>query len=94
VLANAKACVLPEGAMHHACAALNTPAVVIYGGYISPAVTGYDTQTSLFTGGDLGCGMRHPCRHCDRAMASIKPETVADHLTGLLNEASRRCLVA
>ena len=90
VLSTAKACVLPEGAMHHACAAFNTPAVVLFGGYISPKVTGYDTQVNLFTGGDLGCGMRNPCRHCQRAMEAISPEKVAKHLTGILDEASRR----
>lgn len=86
VLAKARGAVVPEGAMHHACAALGTPAVVIFGGYISPAVTGYDSQISLFTGGDLGCGMRTPCAHCDRAMAAIEPESVTEHVLNLVGD--------
>lgn len=81
VLSTAKGCVVPEGAMHHACAALGTPAVVIFGGYISPKVTGYDTQVNLFTGSGLGCGSRMPCKCCERAMAAIKPEAVVEIIT-------------
>ena len=85
-LATARAAVLTEGALHHVAAAVGTPAVVIYGGYISPAVTGYPHQIGFFTGGDLGCGMRVPCDHCRRAMAQIDPQPVADSLAGLLEQ--------
>src|SRR5262245_8355908 len=36
ILACARAAVLPEGGMHHGAAALNVPAVVIFGGFIPP----------------------------------------------------------
>lgn len=87
VIERAKACVLPEGGLHHVAAVFETPSVVIYGGYISPAVTGYADQVNLFASSDehpLGCGMRVPCRHCEMAMASISPETVAKRLMELL----------
>lgn len=87
VLALARAAVLPEGGLHHAAAALGVPTVVIYGGYISPEVTGYDTQVNLFAKTDehpLGCGWRTPCTHCDAAMASITPARVFDELRRLL----------
>jgi ADP-heptose:LPS heptosyltransferase len=87
VIAQAKACVLPEGGLHHVAAVFRTPAVVIFGGYIAPSVTGYDDQVNLFAGGEehpLGCGMRVPCKHCEAAMASISPETVAKHLMELI----------
>jgi hypothetical protein len=48
VLAQARAAVLPEGGLHHVCAAVGTSAVVIFGGFISPEVTGYEEQTSLY----------------------------------------------
>ena len=83
VLAKAKACVLPEGGLHHAAAALGVPAIVIFGGFISPKQTGYATQTNLFTGG-APCGMRIPCEHCAEAMAAITPRMVMDELAKLL----------
>lgn len=76
VLRTAEAVVVPEGGMHHICAAVGTPAVVIFGGFISPEVTGYESQTSFFTGTDLGCGMRTRCDHCRAAMANIAPGDV------------------
>ena len=83
VLSGAKAAVLPEGGLHHAAAALGVPAVVIFGGYISPAQTGYDCHTNLFTGGKP-CGSRVPCKHCETAMAAITPELVWSELEKLL----------
>jgi hypothetical protein len=83
VIARARAVVVPEGGMHHVAAATGTPAVVIYGGYIAPAVTGYASQRNVFINDPahpLGCGMRVRCPHCVQAMERITPELV----TGLL----------
>jgi ADP-heptose:LPS heptosyltransferase len=79
VLANASAYVGHEGGMHHAAAALGIPAVVIFGGFISPAQTGYATHRNLFTGGQP-CGMRVQCKHCAAAMAAITPRDVLNQL--------------
>lgn len=84
VLAGAKAAVLPEGGLHHAAAAVGLRAVVIYGGFISPAVTGYDLHQNLFTGTGLGCGSRINCQHCRDAMRAIEPTIVAAKLRELL----------
>lgn len=84
LIANARAVVCHEGALHHIAAAVGTPAVVLYGGYISPNVTGYDGQVGLFTGEGLGCGMRVPCAHCRAAMAAIKPGEVFERLMGVI----------
>jgi len=83
VLANAKAYVGHEGGLHHAAAALGIPGVVIFGGFISPAQTGYDLHRNLFTGVDP-CGMRTPCKHCADAMAAITPEQVMMELETML----------
>lgn len=64
-----------EGALHHAAAALGVPATVIFGGFISPENTGYDTHVNLFTGG-VACGMRIPCKHCEDAMKRITVDMV------------------
>jgi hypothetical protein len=65
----------PEGGLHHAAAALGVPAVVIFGGFISPSTTGYAEHVNLFTGGEP-CGQRVACAHCAEAMARITPEQV------------------
>lgn len=87
-LAFASAAVLQEGGLHHAAAVFGTPAVVIFGGYISPRVTGYKTQRSLFVDFDgrwpLGCGMRMACKHCEFAMRKITPQKVFTNVEELL----------
>lgn len=65
----------PEGGLHHGAAAMRTPAVVIFGGFVSPETTGYDQHRNLFTGGEA-CGMRTDCAHCRKAMNAITPEMV------------------
>lgn len=60
----------PEGGMHHAAAALNRNAVVIFGGFISPSITGYQAHANIFTGGEA-CGSFFPCSHCRDALNEI-----------------------
>ncbi len=83
VLAHADAAALPEGGLHHAAAALGTPSVVLFGGFISPRQTGYAHQVNFFTGGEP-CGARRPCAHCRDAMARIAPRAVAATLSQLV----------
>ena len=87
LLAGARAAVLPEGGLHHAAAALDVRAVVIFGAMTSPANTGYPAQVNLFepAGAESPCGQRVPCDHCARAMAAIDPAAVADHLERILD---------
>ena len=47
MLSGARAAVLHEGGLHHAAAALGMPAVVLFGGMISPRNTGYDVHVNL-----------------------------------------------
>ena len=82
VLARAAVYVGPEGGLHHASAALGIPAVVIFGGYISPEVTGYPFHVNLFSGAGLGCGRRESC-DCD-CMARISLNAVAWALDAVL----------
>jgi ADP-heptose:LPS heptosyltransferase len=77
VLARAALYLGPEGGLHHGAAAVRIPAVVLFGGFIPPAVTGYATHINL-TGGADACGSLNPCRHCAAAMAAIPVEQVVD----------------
>jgi len=76
VLAVARAAILPEGGLHHAAAAFNLPAIVIFGGFTPIEVTGYDIHVNLGAAGAEACGMRVRCKHCEAWMARITPEQV------------------
>lgn len=79
VLAASDGYVGNEGGFHHAAAALGLPAVVIFGGFISPKTTGYSSHVNLAdTGPRSPCGRWQPCSHCERAMARISVERVAE----------------
>lgn len=85
VMAVARAAVLPEGGLHHAAAALGVPAVVLFGGMVSPANTGYAGHVNLYRPHDGSpCGMRGPCAGCRASMASITPKEIPRALEGLL----------
>lgn len=84
LLSRARLVITQEGALHHIAAAFDAPAIVIYGGYISPQVTGYPRQEAFFVGEGLGCGMRLPCAHCADAMASITPAMVFERARRML----------
>ena len=75
ILKNAGVYVGPEGGLHHGAAAVGVPAVVLFGGFIPPAVTGYDAHVNL-TGGVEACGSLSACAHCKAAMKSISVEEV------------------
>lgn len=70
VLANASLYIGPEGGLHHGAAAVGVPGVVLFGGFIPPAVTGYAGHTNL-TGGAEACGSLRECEHCRVAMDRI-----------------------
>jgi ADP-heptose:LPS heptosyltransferase len=75
VLSHAKLLIGPEGGLHHGAAAVGVPAVVLFGGFIPPKVTGYVTHTNLAYG-DVACGSIRECSHCRQAMAMISVDKV------------------
>lgn len=101
-LAGAALYVGHEGALHHAAAALGIPAVVIFGGYVSPRQTGYGivragaltsqapvSHINIYPADPHSpCGMRVPCPHCKRVMASISVDQVADAVSHTLAAAA------
>lgn len=74
VLSRASLYIGPEGGLHHGAAAVGIPAVVLFGGWIPPQVTGYDTHTNLAIG--KACGRLVECQHCKDAMRAIGIDTV------------------
>lgn len=70
-----------EGGMHHAAAALGIRGVVIYGGWISPGLSGYACHDNVYRGRfQDACGLRSECAHCREAMAAIHPAEIAQRL--------------
>lgn len=76
----------PEGGLHHGAAAVSVPGVVLFGGFIPPATTGYDLHTNL-TGGAEACGRVQTCQHCIDAMRRISVEEVLTAARARLNAA-------
>lgn len=86
-LAGARLYVGPEGALHHAAAALGVPAVVVFGAFVSPAVTGYASHRNIAVphpGYPLGCGFRAACADCRAALDSIAVADVVGEIGAAL----------
>jgi ADP-heptose:LPS heptosyltransferase len=85
VIASVDLVIVPEGGLHHAAAAVGTKAIVIFGGFISPRVTGYDAHINL-TGGAGACGSLNRCDHCRKALDAIE----VDHVYALADAELRQ----
>lgn len=72
VLSQAALYIGSEGGLHHGAATVGIPAVVIFGGFIPPQVTGYDSHINLTGGETKFCGSLHACEHCRLALERIK----------------------
>lgn len=83
ILSHASLLVSPEGGLHHGAAAVGIPAIVLFGGFIPPQVTGYDSHINL-TGGAEACGSLKPCKHCRDALDRITAEEVTEAAGRLL----------
>lgn len=85
-VAASKLYVGPEGGLHHAAAAVGKPAVVTFGGFIAPQITGYDTHTNLVGNAEYACGTKTGrCDHCMSALDSISVEEVVDNAMRILS---------
>lgn len=83
VLSVCKAFVGTEGGLHHAAAAVGTPAVVLWSEFISPAMTGYLGQRNIRHAG-ASCGSRNPCNGCRKSMEAITVDEVVTNLLEIL----------
>lgn len=76
-----------EGGIHHAAAVFRRRAVVIFGGYITPDVTGYGFHENICPEhNDSPCGSRADCGHCRAIMQSITVDEVIHKLEKLWEE--------
>ena len=69
-----------EGGLPHGAAATGRKAVVIFGAWVPPQITGYDTHVNITSEGAEFCGSFERCEHCIKAMASIPVELVYQHV--------------
>ena len=84
LLSNADLFIGIEGGMHHAAAALNKKAVVIFGGFINPSITGYDFHKNLFIkNNESPCGAKNTCKHCIKCMELITVKMVTKEIKKL-----------
>lgn len=68
-----------EGGTHHMAASARVPAVVVFGAFVPPLVTGYEFHYNIAVETDEGyCGRWEPCQHCRDAMESITPAQVRE----------------
>jgi len=74
----------PEGGLHHGAAAVGIPAVVIFGGWIPPQVTGYDDHINLTGGAKNFCGSLSSCDHCKEALDKISVDEVYSSAMSLI----------
>lgn len=65
-----------DGALHHAAAALNVPAVVIWGGYSSPRHLGYESQVNIHDGSEPCGTYSKVCPHCLKKAKQIDVDLV------------------
>ena len=78
----------PEGGFGHAAAALTKPAVIIFGGWIPPQVTGYDFHDNIYIDIEGSpCGIfSHECKHCKECMSKITVNMVEQSVKKNINK--------
>ena len=70
-----------DGGLHHAAAALNIPATVLWGHYSSPEVFGYKEHQNIRYSDGRGCGsIGVECPECPKSMENISVREVVDNL--------------
>lgn len=69
-----------EGALMHACSAINTKAVIIFGGYIHPHQSGYDNIIGLKSDVECApCLLTTPCPYEMKCMKEITADAALSH---------------
>jgi ADP-heptose:LPS heptosyltransferase len=86
VLHHADLLVAPEGGLMHLANAVGTRSVIVFGGYVSPELTGYAENVNLFTGLPCApCGLRRSCLRGRRdCLERIPPGEVCREALALL----------
>lgn len=75
VISGARLVITNEGGAHHMAASMRKKAVVFFGSFIPPSVTGYDFHENIGIDTDQGyCGEWEYCEHCAKAKKQITVE--------------------
>ena len=80
MVANAKLVITTDGFLHHVAAAFGVPAIVLWGGVVSPKILGYPTHINIWNGAKPCGSFASVCPHCREAMDSISVDQVKKHL--------------
>lgn len=80
MVAQAKLVVTTDGMLHHAAAAFGVPAIVLWGGVVSPKILGYPTHINIWNGANPCGSYAEVCPHCREAMDSISVDQVKKYL--------------
>lgn len=76
----ARCCLLNEGGTHHAAGVLDIPAVVFFGGHISPQTTGYEHHINVYPNNENSpCGSWVPCKHCKDVADSVSVDDMLNY---------------
>jgi hypothetical protein len=87
IVACAGAVIASEGGLHHAAAALDIPAVVLWGHYTSPDILGYDDHENIRHAEGLGCGYTwKDCPDCQESMHDIKVDEVIEAIRKVIRD--------
>ena len=86
LLERASLLITTDGALHHAAAALDKPAVVLWGARTHPSILGYPEHQNIYTGQGESCGAMAACQHCVDAMKRITPDMVLDAAARILED--------
>ena len=79
--------IAPDTGPMHIAAAVQTPGVVIYGGYINPVCTGYPGNINLYSPVKCApCWLREPCPYAKKCLHMITPAHVEAALNRLWEE--------
>ena len=86
--------ITPEGGLHHIVSATKTPAIVIFGGFIAPDITGYVNHVNIGFKSNFSkdrmhldaCGSLNECEHCKMIMEKIKPNLLFQLAYDIINE--------
>lgn len=80
-----------DGGLAHAAGALGKNAVVLFGGWLSPSVTGYDFHANIYMHDPrwpLGCGRWGACLHCAEIMDGIEADKVCSEVRRMIDGVS------
>ena len=76
-IAKAKLVLTNEGGAHHMAASMGTPAIVYFGSFIPPTVTGYKDHVNIIAGDNPHfCGNFDYCKECHENKKKVSPDYI------------------